>query len=167
MAENTMNTEQQAGTPNPKETGGAGRMFTQEEVNRIVSERLQRERERAQQQADADKREQALMKREQALKAKEAWFAKEQAARDYYMSQNISGKALYIALRGSGHEIDALDLDENGRPKDTGALDKLIGGVFSGLVTKTITIGADTPHLPVVSRHAPDDILGEAITPKI
>ena len=167
MTENTMNTEQQAETPTPEETGGAARLFTQEEVNRIVSDRLQRERERAQQQAETDRREQALAEREQALKAKEARFAKEQAARAYYMSQNINGKALDIALRGSEHEIDALELDESGSPKDTGGLDKLIGGVFSGLVTKTITIGADNPHPPVVSRHAPDDILGEAFRPKI
>ena len=46
MSENTnMETQQQTTTPTPEETGG--RMFTQEEVNRIVSDRLARERAKA------------------------------------------------------------------------------------------------------------------------
>mgnify|MGYP000343898590 CR=1 FL=1 len=43
---NTPNTTQQANTP-PEGNGTAGKMFTQEEVNSIVKDRLARERRRA------------------------------------------------------------------------------------------------------------------------
>ena len=60
MNENTnQNTEQQPTTPTPEGTGG--RTFTQEEVNKIVSDRLARA-----------KRETATDEREAALRAKEA-----------------------------------------------------------------------------------------------
>lgn len=66
----TTNTEQQANTQTPADTEGVGRTFTQEEVNRIVSERLQREREKAQPSA-ADQREADLRAREARLSCRE------------------------------------------------------------------------------------------------
>lgn len=66
MSENintNQNTEQQPTTPTPEASGGQGgeKMFSQEEVNRIVGERLARA-----------KRETATDEREAALRAKEA-----------------------------------------------------------------------------------------------
>lgn len=68
------------------------------------------------------------------VSAKETKSAKEAAARAYYDSKGITGKALDIAMRGSNEEISALEL-EDGKIKDTAALDALVEGDFSELVT--------------------------------
>jgi len=65
---------------------------------------------------------------------KEAKAAKEKAVRAYYESKGITGNNLDIAMRGSGAEIDALTL-EGDKIKDAAALDTLIDGTFSGLVS--------------------------------
>ena len=79
--------------------------------------------------------------------AREIKAAKERAARAYYENKGITGKSLDIALRGSAQEIDALELDgEN--IKDTSALDELIAGTFSTLVSTTETRGAQTATPP-------------------
>ena len=46
--------------------------------------------------------------------AKEAKAAKEAAVRAYYQGKGITGKALEIAMRGSGTEIEALELGADG-----------------------------------------------------
>ena len=92
------NTQQQT-TPTPEGTGG--KMFTQDEVNKIVSDRLAREREKQTQQTALDEREKALREREQAFEAKEARAAKEAAVRAYYTDKGIVGAALDIAMKGS------------------------------------------------------------------
>lgn len=70
---NTTNTKQQPTTPTPEATGGQGgeKMFTQDDVNRIVSERLAREKAKAEPSA-IDERESAMRARENELKAREA-----------------------------------------------------------------------------------------------
>lgn len=79
--------------------------------------------------------------------AKESKAAKEAAARAYYESKGITGKALDIAMRGSGAEIEALELD-GGKIKDAAALEALVKGDFSGLVSTTTTTGANTATPP-------------------
>lgn len=79
--------------------------------------------------------------------AKETKSAKEAAARSYYESKGITGKALDIAMRGSGAEIDALELAD-GKIKDAAALEALVNGDFSGLVSTTVTKGAETATPP-------------------
>lgn len=81
------------------------------------------------------------------VEAKATKAAKERAARAYYESKGITGKALDIAVRGSHDEIEALELDGDAI-KDTAALDALISGTFSGLVTTTETRGASTATPP-------------------
>ena len=73
MADELMtNTEQAAATTQPAENGKAAeKTFTQEEVNRIVSDRLARERTKAQPPTALDEREQALALRENALNCRE------------------------------------------------------------------------------------------------
>ena len=82
------------------------------------------------------------------VSAKEAKAAKESAARAYYESRGITGKALDIAMRGSGAEIDALELGDDGKIKDAAALEALVKGDFSGLVSTTTTTGANTATPP-------------------
>lgn len=81
------------------------------------------------------------------ISAKETKSAKEAAARAYYESKGITGKALDIAMRGSGAEIEALEL-EDGKIKDATALEALVKGDFSGLVSTTTTTGANTATPP-------------------
>lgn len=80
--------------------------------------------------------------------AKETKTAKEKAARAYFEGKGITGKALDIAMRGSGAEIEALVL-EDGKIKDAAALEALVKGDFAGLVSATTTMGAQTatPHV--------------------
>lgn len=81
------------------------------------------------------------------VSTKEAKTAKERAVRAYYEGKGITGKALDIAMRGSGEEIAALEMDGD-RIKDTSALDELVQGTFAGLVSTTTTKGADTATPP-------------------
>lgn len=81
------------------------------------------------------------------VSTKEAKAAKERAVRAYYEGKGITGKALDIAMRGSGEEIAALEMDGD-RIKDTSALDELVKGTFAGLVSTTTTKGADTATPP-------------------
>lgn len=81
------------------------------------------------------------------VSTKETKAAKEKAVRSYYESKGITGKSLDIAIRGSGAEIDALELDGD-KIKDTSALDELVKGTFSGLVSTTETRGAQTSNPP-------------------
>ena len=79
--------------------------------------------------------------------AKEAKTAKESAVRAYYESKGITGKALDIAMRGSAQEIDAIEMDGD-KIKDSSALDNLVSGVFSGLVSHIEIQGANTSNPP-------------------
>lgn len=80
--------------------------------------------------------------------AKETKAAKEKAVSTYYESKNITGKNLSIAMRGSKSEIDGIELDENGKIKDTSVFDTLINGDFAGLVSTERTEGANTINPP-------------------
>ena len=81
---------------------------------------------------------------------REAKAAREKAARAYYESKGITGRSLDIAMRGSGEEIAALEMDGD-RIKDASALDELIGGTFAGLVSTTSTKGANTATPPATT----------------
>ena len=81
------------------------------------------------------------------VSGKEAKAAKEKAVRAYYEGKGITGKSLDIAIRGSGAEIDALELDGD-KIKDTSSLDELVNGTFSGLISTTTTKGAYTATPP-------------------
>lgn len=62
----------EAATTHPGENGATGgKTFTQDEVNRIVSDRLAREREKATQPPQEDEREKALKAREARLDCRE------------------------------------------------------------------------------------------------
>ena len=84
------------------------------------------------------------------VEAKNARATKEQAVRAYYESKGIKGKNLDIAIRGSRSEIDGVELDGD-KIKDSTALDALISGDFSGLVSKTNRTGAKTENPPANS----------------
>ena len=76
--------------------------------------------------------------------------AKERAARAFFEGRGITGKSLDIAMRGSGAEIAALELDGD-KIKDASALEALVKDTYAGLVAKTETRGAQTATPPAVS----------------
>lgn len=84
------------------------------------------------------------------ISGKEAKAAKERAARAFFEGKGITGKSLDIAMRGSGAEIDALELD-GGKIKDTAALDALVKDTYSSLVSTTTVRGAQTSTPPANS----------------
>lgn len=73
---NTLNTTQQENITPPEDNGPAGKVFTQEEVNNIVRERLNRVKAGAAEQDERatalDEREAAVQQREQAMQQKGA-----------------------------------------------------------------------------------------------
>lgn len=81
------------------------------------------------------------------VSGKEAKAAKERAARAFFEGKGITGKSLDIAMRGSGAEIAALELDGD-KIKDTAALDALVKDTYSGLVSTTTVRGAQTANPP-------------------
>lgn len=83
-----------------------------------------------------------------AVTAKETKTAKDAAARAYFEGKNITGNNLAIAMRGARDEIDAVELGEDGKIKDTKALDDLVAGEFAGLVVKTQQRGANPATPP-------------------
>ncbi len=79
--------------------------------------------------------------------AKETKAAKEKAVKAYFEGKNITGANLDIAMRGCRDEIGAIEL-EDGKIKDTAALDALVGGTFAGLVVTKSVQGAQTANPP-------------------
>ena len=175
MSDNTstMNTEQAATTPTPEAEGGQSseRMFTQTQVNAIVQDRLAREREKLADGSEYKDQYEAMKKELESVKAEQARAAKEAAVRAYYESKSVTGQALEIAMRGSGEEIAALELGEDGKVKDFSSIDGLIGGVFSSLVS---TGGPTAGKMRVLmgfplggSNVHSDDAIADAFKPKI
>lgn len=87
--------------------------------------------------------------------AKEAQAAKETAASAYFEGKKITGKNLAIAMRAARDEIKALELDADGKPKDTATLDALVGGELASLVVKTSERGANPANPPKNEGGAP------------
>lgn len=71
MDENNMNQNQNADPVANEGTGGNNKTFTQEDVNRIIQERLAKEKAKNNGDADLAKREQELVQRELHMTAKE------------------------------------------------------------------------------------------------
>ena len=97
--------------------------------------------------ARAEKAEKALNDYKAEVAAKETKAAKEAAVRAYFEGKKITGGNLNIAMRGAKDEISGVELDAEGKIKDTTALDALVGGEFASLVVTTQTRGAhvETP----------------------
>lgn len=133
------NTQQQT-TPTPEGTGG--RMFTQDEVNKIVSERLAREKAKAE--------PSAIDERENALKAREARLD----CRDFLESLGSKAATGVKAL------LDILDTTDSEKFKKTvNAL--LEAGAFNPQL-------APLKIHPVDMRGSasPDDLIAAAFRPK-
>lgn len=140
------NRNTQNNTQTPEENGGE-RLFTQDEVNRIVSDRLSREREKPKD----DERETSLKEREKALEAKENTLA----CREYISSLKIDEEHKNVFL-------DTLDTSDSGKFKTT--VEKLIKGL--GLNNKP-EVRFYSPIPGCSSAHSsPDSGVADAFKPK-
>lgn len=74
--------------------------------------------------------------------------AKTNAIRAYYESKNIKGANLEIAMESADKMIGVTEFDENNQITSSTALDELVSGKFSGLVTHEHTAGAQTANPP-------------------
>ena len=134
-------------TPTPEASGdqGGDRMFTQDDVNRIVSDRLARERAKAE--------PTAIDERETALKAREARLD----CRDWLEELSKGGKA----ASGVMGLLDILDTGDSEKFKKT--------------VTALLELGAFNPQLELLKIHRVDmrgrisanDLIAAAFKPKI
>lgn len=152
MEEKMMNNQQPTNANTPADNGGQGeKMFTQTELNRIVSERLARERDKHTQQPHEDEREIALREREKAVAARENRYKCE----DYLKEINLSEK----------HRADFLEvLGTDDFDKFKTAVDRL--GV--GYIVQTVTTGARTSNPPYCGTNiAADEKIRAAFKPKI
>lgn len=82
------------------------------------------------------------------IAAKETKAAKEKAVREYFKSKGINDDNMSIAMRGSRSEIDAMELDEKGKIKDTKVFDELVKGDYAKLISHTEVKGVQTQVLP-------------------
>lgn len=149
MSEETNTTNTMPTNSTPEASGGQGeKMFTQDEVNRIVSDRLAREREKAE--PKEDERETALRAREKAVEAKET---KHKCA-DYLAEINMSEK----------YRADFLDvLDTSDFDKFKAIVDRL-GKHF---IVKTVTVGVPTATPPMNDSTSAAEKIAAAFKPKI
>lgn len=124
----TQNTEQQPTTPTPEASGDQGgeRLFTQSDVNRIVSERLARERQKTEPTAIDD--------RETQLKARESRLD----CRDYLEGLVKGGKV----ASGVTGLIDVLDTSDKEK--------------FEKTVSALLELGAFNPQLEPLKIHPVD-----------
>lgn len=139
-----LNTNQPT-TPTPEAAGDQGeKMFTQADVNRIVSERLAREKAKAE--------PTAIDERETALKAREARLD----CRDYLEELSKGGKAASSVLG----LLDILDTTDSEKFKQT--------------VSALLELGAFNPQLEPLKIHpvdirggaSADDLIAAAFRPK-
>ena len=145
---NTQDIQQQPTTPTPEASGeqGGERMFTQDDVNRIVSERLARERQKTEPSA-IDEREAQLKARESRLDCRE------------YLEALAKGGKVGPSVTGL---IDVLDTSDKEK--------------FRKTVTALLEIGAFNPQLeplklPGVDKHGfgsmnIDHLISTAFKPK-
>ena len=141
---NTQDIQQRPTTPTPEASGDQGgeRMFTQDDVNRIVSERLARERQKTE--------PSAIDERENQLKARESRLD----CRDFLEGLTKGGKAAHNVTG----LLDVLDTSDKEK--------------FQTTVAALLELGAFNPQLePLVlhpvDRRGPDvDPIAAAFKPK-
>lgn len=141
MSESNINTNQQPennATPAANEGKATERMFTQEEVNRIVTERLAREKAKGE--------PSPLDEREQALKARESRLS----CREYVNTEGLPTALLDV--------LDTSDLD--GFKAKVQQLDTLLGLPSNGRKIPRFTG-------PAEGHGAPADPIADAFKPRI
>ena len=162
MNENT----QQNTTPTPEGTGG--KLFTQEQVNEIVRERLARQREQLADGSEYKAQYEAVKKELESMKAAQARQQKEAAYRALLEKAGISEKRIATVVKASAAEIDALELDSGGGVVGADKLMDSIKSEWADFIPVTYTEGAPTANPPTYGYTPPaDDKIADAFKPKI
>lgn len=131
MIEETRNTEQQEPTTHPEDNGASGeKLFTQEDVNRIVSERLARER--AAKPAPDAEREQALNAREAKLSCREYIAEKKYPAELLEVLDTTNADKFKAAADKLIEKLPGVMRDPAAIPRPTGRYVNIGGAVPSG-----------------------------------
>ncbi len=150
MNDNNNQNIQQPDNSTPEVNGGQNeRMFTQAEVNKIVSDRLARERAKAAEPPVVDEREKALREREQALEARETRYKCE----DYLEEINLHEKYRDDFLKA----LDTSDFDK------FKAIVDILGKPF---IVTTVTRGSDPANPVILHTPSVDAGIAEAFKPK-
>lgn len=102
---------------------------------------------------NSDKDYDALKKEYDDYKAevakKETKVAREKAVKAYLKEKNITDEGnLEIFMRGSRDEIEAVELDKDGKIKNTKPFDELIAGTYAKFVESSQRKGTTTPNPP-------------------
>ena len=137
MAEEIITTTAEGGDPTPQEAGE--RTFTTDEVNRIVQERLAKERKKTE--SELDPREQALIEREQALVKREF---------DLHANQVLKEKQLPAQLLNIIKADDIKMFDKN-----IGVLSRLIEEVRQAKHEEVAAMFLKPKELPRVGPYTP------------
>ena len=153
-------------TPTPEGTGGE-KLFTQAQVNAIVSDRLAREREKLADEDSYRAKYEALSKELESMKAAQARQQKEDAYRALLKQAGVSEKRIATVVKASAAEIDALELDGSGGAVGADQLMDSIKSEWADFIPVTRTEGAPTPHPPVYGYTPSDDKIADAFKPKI
>ncbi len=161
MSENTQTINS---TP---EGAGGEKLFTQSQVNAIVSDRLAREREKLADGSEYKAKYEAVQKELEGMKAAQLHQQKEAAYRDLLARASISEKRIAAVMKASASEVDAVELDESGKAVGADKLVEAIKTEWADFVETVEIKGADTPHPPIFSMTRPDDKIADAFKPKI
>lgn len=154
-----------AETINSTPEGTGGRMFTQEQLNMIISDRLAREREKLADDNSYRARYETLKQEHDSLKAAQAHQAKESAYRELLAKAGVSEKRVATVLKVSAAEIDTLELDENGKAVDADKLVKAIETEWVDFIETVEIQGAETPFPPMNTSSY--DGIADAFKPEI
>lgn len=167
----TMNTT----TPTPEVNGGE-RLFTQSEVNKIVSDRLARERDRLADNNEyralyeATKQELEGMKAAQLRQKKEtAYRAIAKLALDPQKTGVLKTSRMDTVVKAAlvNGIIDGMELDESGQAKDADKLREAIAAEWPEYIITVETRGADIAHPPYMVQDPVDERIAAAFKPKI
>lgn len=164
MSENTK--KETNSTPEAEGGQNGEKLFTQDQVNAIVQERLAREREKLADGGGYKAKYEAAQKELEGIKAAQLHKAKEDAYRALLEKASISERRIATVLKASAAEIDALELDESGAAVGADKLVKSIKEEWSDFVVTTVTTGAVVAH-PPVNYGGGDDPIADAFKPKI
>lgn len=154
-----------AQTINSTPEAAGGKLFTQDEVNKIVSDRLAREREKLADDSSYRAKYEALKQEYDGMKAAQAHHAKENAYRELLAKAGVSEKRVATVLKVSAAEIGALELDENGKAVGADKLVKTIETEWADFVETIEIRGAETSFPPMNINDY--DEIADAFKPKI
>lgn len=154
-------------TPTPEANGGE-RLFSQSEVNKIVSDRLARERDRLTDNSEYKAKYESVLAELNDLKAANLHRQKADVYRALLRQANINEKRMDTIIKASREAIDALELDERGAAIGAEKLVKDIQAEWSDFVLITETYGAQISHPPYSPYYSGEgDKIADAFKPKI